>query len=306
MSKRKTTEQFIEEAHKVHGYKYDYSKVEYINNKIKVCIICPIHGEFWQIPDNHLKGFGCSSCTNNMKYNNESFINKSNIIHNFKYDYSKVEYINNKIKVCIICPKHGEFWQRPDKHLNGQGCSKCATEYANLLRKYDNSIFIEKSKNIHNDKYDYSKVEYLNNHTKVCIICPIHGEFWQKPNDHLRGVGCSKCNESHLEKTVCNILLENDIIFERQKRFEWLGKQSLDFYLPDYNIGIECQGRQHFEPIDFFGGEKGYDEIVERDKRKLQLCIENKIKLIYFASDKRIKNDIINDFNDILTLLKNE
>lgn len=116
--------------------------------------------------------------------------------------------------------------------------------------------FIEKARQIHGDKYDYSKVEYVNNKTNVCIICPEHGEFWQTPHNHLKGKGCPICSESKLEKKVRNFLIENKIKFETEKTFEWLkneGQLRLDFYLPDYNIAIECQCEQHFKPIDFAG-----------------------------------------------------
>lgn len=123
--KRLTTEQFILKALTVHGNKYDYSKVEYKNNKTKVCIICPIHGEFWQLPSFHLNGCNCSKCKGK-NITTEEFVRKANIIHHNRYDYSKVNYIDNKTKVCIICPIHGEFWQTPDAHINGnQGCPAC-------------------------------------------------------------------------------------------------------------------------------------------------------------------------------------
>ena len=115
MKKRLTTEEFIERARKVHGNRYDYSKVEYINDRTKICIICPIHGEFWQKPNNHLNGNGCRQCgilSRSLKRSKckDEFIKEAIIKHNGKYDYSKVDYANNSTKVCIICPIHGEFW----------------------------------------------------------------------------------------------------------------------------------------------------------------------------------------------------
>lgn len=118
------------------------------------------------------------------------FINKAKSIHGDKYDYSKVEFVNTKTKVCIICPEHGEFWQTPEKHLSGQGCPSCAK-----TKKSDTTSFIEKAKAVHGDRYNYSKVVYVNNKTKVCIICPDHGEFWQDPHNHLKGKGCPLCGK---------------------------------------------------------------------------------------------------------------
>ena len=126
----------------------------------------------------------------------EEFVERAKKIHGDKYDYSKVEYINNSTEVCIICSKHGEFWQKPEKHLRGHGCAKCCKTGI----KSNTNDFIEKAKIVHGDKYDYSKVEYVNNHTKVCIICPIHGEFWQTPNSHLNGNGCFDC--SYIERGI--------------------------------------------------------------------------------------------------------
>ena len=246
MPKRLTTEQFIEKARKIHGNKYDYSKVKYINNITRVIIICPKHGEFLQTPNDHLDGCGCSKCGGVKKSNTNDFIAQSKKIHGDKYDYSKVEYINNKTPVCIICPVHGEFWQKPNDHLGGHGCSKCSG-----TKKLTTEEFIKKAKEIHGDKYDYSKVEYKDNKTKVCIICPKHGEFWIRPNSHLsQKQECKHCKKSKMENKIASILLDNNILYTYQysnKDCGWLGKQSLDFFLPKYNIAIECQGEQHYK-----------------------------------------------------------
>ena len=190
--KRLTTEEFIRKAKEIHGDKYDYSKVEYVDNRTKVCIICPEHGEFWQRPNNHLMGNGCQKCIGK-GLTQEEFINEAREIHGDKYDYSKVEYKTKKDKVCIICPKHGEFWQIAQSHLSGHGCPKCAIEKAGETQRLSKEEFIKKAREIHGDRYDYSKVEYVNSQTKVCIICPEHGEFLQVPNAHLGGCGCPKC-----------------------------------------------------------------------------------------------------------------
>ena len=199
MPKRKTTEQFITEAKEVHGNKYDYSKVEYVNANTKVCIICPDHGEFWQKPAGHYNmGKGCAKCgyEKNAKAQlgtTEEFIAKARKVHGDKYDYSKVEYVGGHSKVTIMCSKHGPFEQTPSMHLTNGGCRLCGVEVrANKLRKTVEQ-FIAEAKEVHGDKYDYSKVEYSTSGTKVCIICPDHGEFWQPPNSHLSGRGCRKC-----------------------------------------------------------------------------------------------------------------
>ena len=256
-----------------------------------MCIICPEHGEFWQTPNKHIiHKHGCPKCAKNgVKLTTEEFIEKAKEVHGDKYNYSKVKYVNAHTKVCIICPKHGEFLMEPGCHIFKQGCPKCGKENTIKKIKKNKKEFVKKAKEIHKNKYDYSKVNYINNKTKVCIICPVHGEFWQTPNDHLDGHGCPKCNERKLEKETRFFLMENNIKFEYQKRFSWLGKQSLDFYLPDYNIAIECQGKQHFQPIKFFGGEKAFEKQVERDKKKKKLCEENNLKLYYVNNLKNIR-----------------
>lgn len=140
--------------------------------------------------------------------------------------------------------------------------------------------FIKKSKKIHGNKYDYSKVNYVNKDTKVCIICPEHGEFWQTPHVHLNGHGCPKCKSSSMEDEVANILMQKEIIFEQEKTFDWLKYKNLlrlDFYIPKYKLAIECQGVQHFKPIDFAGKGKEwaknlFDKSNKRDKIKFSLC----------------------------------
>jgi hypothetical protein len=282
-NKRKTTEEYIKEAQKVHGDKYDYSKVKYININTKVCIICPIHGEFWQRPDNHLQGKGCPDC---IRKTTEQFIEKAIKKHGYKYDYSKVEYIDAKTKVCIICPKHGEFWQTPNNHLMGYACPECGGS-----KRKTTEQFIEKSKEVHGDKYDYSKVDYVNNKTKVCIICPEHGEFYQAPGDHLSGSGCPKCNSSKLEVEISNCCPE----FEHEKTFDWLkdkGSLRLDFYDDDLKLGIECQGIQHFTPVKHFGGKRGFNNRLKRDKLKYKQCHEHGIDIVYYFLEDFSRYDL--------------
>nr|DAR64447.1 MAG TPA: restriction enzyme [Caudoviricetes sp.] len=302
-----TKEEFIKKAYEVHGDKYDYSKVDYVNSKTKVCIICREHGEFWQTPNAHIKGCGCPMCKGSkirerFVSNKEAFIKKARLKHGDKYDYSKVEYVNSVTKVCIICREHGEFWQTPNSHLSGQGCLTCWIEKQTSTKEE----FIKKANEVHKDKYDYSKVDYVNSTTKVCIICHEHGEFWQTPDVHTKGSGCQKCNLSHLERSVMTYLDEHEIAYDYQKRFDWLGRQSLDFYLPDYKIGIECQGLQHFEEVDYFGGKEGLNECKKRDKRKFKKCQKNGIKVLYYSNlGIEYPYDVFEDLDLLFKEIKN-
>jgi hypothetical protein len=279
---KKTTEQFIKQARMIHGDKFDYSKVKYDGTDVKVCIICPEHGEFWQTPYCHLKGDQCPACSKVQRITQDIFIERCTKIHHGKYDYSKVKFEHTQKKVCIICPKHGEYWQTPYGHLQGYGCPICGGS-----KRLTNEEFIEKAKLIHEDKYDYSKVQYKNTSTKVCIICPEHGEFWQTPNNHLFGAGCPTCPESYMEGEVRHFLLKNNIVFEQEKGFDWLvfhRRMYLDFFLPEYGVAIECQGRQHFLPSQLFGGEEFYKQTKERDAAKKKLCEEHGIRILYYSN----------------------
>ncbi len=344
-----TTDEFIESAKAIFGDRYDYSKAVYKGNKEKVCVICKEHGEFWVAPNNHLHGNGCPKCYGNAKIDKDEFLRRAIERFNGKYDYSKVEWKGYKRKVCIICPEHGEVWQTPYLHLRTQGCLKCSGSFM------DQDFFIEKAKAIHGDKYDYSKVVYKSSKEPVCIICKKHGAFWQKPNDHLlghgcrkcyaeqtsvrltkteenflaianevhkgkydyslmqyvnrntpitiickkhgpfiqmpkahvRGSGCPMCNNSFLEEQVTTLLRKMSIKFVPQKTFDWLtynGTLHLDFYLPDYDVAIECQGIQHFRPVEFWGGEEGLAQTKTRDTVKRQLCEQKGIKMLYFSN----------------------
>lgn len=174
------------------GDGYDLSKAVYVNASTPMTIICPKHGEFKKFPFAILSGQKCPMC-NNRHLTTKDIIEKFHAVHGDKYDYSKVEYHKMHDKVCIICPEHGEFWQTPNKHLKGQGCPKCGKENASKKLLKNNSFFIQKAKEVHGNKYDYSKVNYVNSCTPVTIICPQHGEFQQLPHDHLNGHGCPKC-----------------------------------------------------------------------------------------------------------------
>ena len=179
------TKKFIEKSIIKHGNKFIYNKVNYINSKLKVIISCKIHGDFEQMPNNHLSGQGCSKCSGKYKPNLTEFIEKCVKIHGNKYFYNKVNYINNYSKIILECPLHGDFSQTPNNHLMGQGCLKCSGNH-----KMSNLEFIKMSNDIHLNKYLYEKVNYTNCETKVEITCKKHGSFNQTPYRHLKGDGC--------------------------------------------------------------------------------------------------------------------
>ena len=155
--------------------------------------------------------------------------------------------------------------------------------------------WIKAASKLHNNKYDYSKVNYVDAKTKVCIVCPEHGEFWQKPSAHMQGRGCPICNESVLEREIITFLNNEGIEYEYRYHSEWLENLELDFYLPKFNIAIECQGLQHFEPIKHFGGVDRFIKQIENDRIKLEKCNEKKIPLLYFSNLK--KENMITSLN---------
>lgn len=319
-----TTETFIKKANGVHGDKYDYSMVEYVNTNTLVKIICPKHGEFEQKPNVHLQGKGCPRCgieKTHTVMTTDDFIKKAKTVHGNKYDYSRSEYKSPFEPLVIICPQHGEFKQKASYHLSGNGCPLCGLNKVAKTLSLDSDTFIEKAKKIHGNKYDYSKVDYINNKTDVIITCPIHGDFKVKPFNHLYNKsGCPRCSTSKLEEKLCLFLKEKNISFDRQVSFDWLKndltnyKMKYDVFIPSLSLAIECQGQQHF----FSGGiydEQMVSSTIHRDTVKNRLSMENSIQLIYYipAEFKKyaLESSLYNDNNmffnleDLTQFLKN-
>ena len=303
LNRRHTKEEFIEKAISIHGDKYDYSKMGYINNSIKISIICHEHGVFTQKPNSHLNNQGCPKCgilkrSNHNRKTSEDFIKRLKAYHGDKYDYSLIEYIKNSSKVKIICPIHGIFEQRPNLHVNRDGCPKCGIEVRAQKSRLSQDDFIERSILKHGNLFDYSLVEYIKSDVKVNIICHEHGVFKQSPHSHLSGTGCPICNLSYGEKNIISILNEKNISFISQKTFDDCIYRSLlyfDFYLPNHNLCIEYDGGQHFKPVEYFGGEKAFKETVKKDNIKNEYCKDNNINLV------RIK---YTDFDNIITIIE--
>lgn len=174
----------------------------------------------------------------------KNFIDKCLVLHNNKYSYEKTEYLRNDVKVNITCPMHGEFWQMPYSHLRGAGCEKCGIKKSKQTRTYSNETFIEKANNVHNFKFDYSKLEYTNSTSKIIVICKKHGEFYPTANNHLQGSNCPKCR------------YENNVKFlgiKEEKFKEKIKNKNLNekfLFLSDYvnysqPIKIQCKKCKH-------------------------------------------------------------
>ena len=369
---RKTTEIFIERALARHGDTYNYSKVKYFDGRTPVTIVCPRHGRFKQIPYVHFSGCGCPQCgkekaSDGIRKDVDSFIQESKQVHGDRYGYDKVVYVNSNTPVIIVCPEHGDFQQKPVNHINGQGCQACGRLKANQSHSSRaGAKFVSRAIKIHDDRYNYDKVIYIKANQKVIIVCLEHGEFKQLPNTHLQGhgcpkcandftagklrlaqgdverkfpgelvsgqtyrtnrqmlewrcpaglehpdyeqtyhtrehgVGCPQCSESDGEKRISAYLKSNNIIFEREKRFlscKHILVLPFDFSLPEHQILIEFQGRQHYHPVSWFGGKKTLKNYKKRDRIKRYwarkngwhlICVPYTIKNISKYLDKRL------------------
>lgn len=296
-------ERFIIESKQIHHDTYDYSEAVYIYNYLPVKIICKYHGVFEQTPHNHLKGRGCKYCANNVKLTTCQFIERAKKIHKNKFDYSVCEYINSKTPVKIICKNHGEFFVFPSNHLKGTDCMQCSDNDRSINQRLPKQVFVDRSNKIHNNFYIYDNVVYINEKLKVEITCPNHGQFEQKPDHHMRGVGCPKCKISKGEKKIIEILNNKKISFEFQKIFDDCinpntnSKLRFDFYLPNYNLCIEFDGQQHYKEVAYFGGKPGYLKIKEKDKLKDDYCKLNNIKLARVKYNENINAKIIKLLN---------
>ena len=244
-NKKITTKIFIEKAQKIHKNEYSYIKSSYTKYHNKLIITCSKHGDFQQSPYVHLRGSGCPLCYGNEKLTIKEFIQRAQKIHNDKYDYNLVIYENNKTKIKISCPIHGEFEQTPTRHLCGDGCPKCGIIVTANKNKRTTLQFIKEAQKIHGNKYDYSKSTYLGCYEPLIIICSKHGEFTQKPIIHINcNSGCPDCgNNSKGEITIKTFFEKNQIKFERQKMFDNCNgikrKLPFDFYLPNNNYMLQ-------------------------------------------------------------------
>lgn len=291
-----TTEEYIRRAKAVHGDKYGYELTEYVDRNTFITITCPVHGPIKVNPYTHIRlGTGCMKCANDKTkktcaLTTERFIERAKEYIGSHYDYSRVEYKNAHTPVTIGCPIHGWFTKLPmEIQQQRRGCPKCALEKRDDKRRTGISDFIRRSNIIHHNKYNYDKAIYINQQTNVTISCPKHGDFSQRPLDHLRGKGCPLCKNSHFESIVLSFLKKHKIQFKQEQTFSWLKRKSLlklDFYLPEYNVAIECQGSQHFglNSTRFnFMSESDYKDTRIRDELKYNLCKEHGIRILYFC-----------------------
>lgn len=295
--KRKdTTEKFVEKAMAVHGNRYDYSKSVYLGTNEDITIICPEHGEFVTTPGRHLNNKnGCPECakkaiSEKLSLGKEEFVKRSTEIHCGKYDYSLSEYVNQDTPVSIICPIHGVFEQKPEYHMCGSQCPECAKVARAMKHFLGTENFVARAREVHGNRYDYSKTVYTGIYDPVTITCPEHGDFTQKANDHLCGCGCQECGRafSRYENEIYDFLrkvMPEGATIIKNDRIILLGNE-LDIYIPEKKVAIE------------FDGLFWHNEINKPDKKyhlaKTEMCEKAGIHLIHIFEDEWIyKQDIV-------------
>lgn len=232
-----------------------------------------------------------------------NFINKSNEVHHDSYDYSKTKYINMRTKVEVICPSHKSFLVTPASHLYLEsGCPQCGLIKRKPKPRKTTEKFAEEATAVHGGKYDYSKTKYTKSSDKVLITCKQHGDFTSIAHNHLRGSGCASCAESKGETFLAELLSNYGIEFKREHRLE-KSTYRYDFYLPVQNILIEFHGIQHYEVVDYWGGEDGLKDRQRRDAEKVHLAKEYGIPLItlnvYHLNSKVLEQALQRDLKSI-------
>ena len=306
-------DEFLEKSKETHGDIYDYSKVVMNGVDTHVTIICKLHGEFTQTPYKHYSDKnGCNQCgiirrSEANRFTLDEFIGKANEKHEYKYDYSKVVYINSQTPVIIICKEHGDFSQAPNSHLQGCGCEKCGIKTRSDNQRQTTKEFITKAKEEHGDIYDYSKTNYVSGHKHIIIICKIHGEFTQDPYNHLGGAGCPVC----LNKTEANLYKWLKAIYQntvKEYRAEWCINPKTgrflryDFMIPSIMTIIELDGGQHFKQV------RNWDTpetAIKKDVFKMQKAKEKGYKIIrilqqdvYKNNDEWLNENLLSEINN--------
>ena len=242
-------EKFIIKSKKVHGNRYDYSKVDYVNSRTNVIIKCTEHGEFYPSPGNHInRKSGCPKCSiieqhNKQKKTLEEFIEDSIKVHGEKYDYSESKYIGGKTKITVICKEHGRFYPTPNNHVRKTGCPKCSLIEQGERQTKTLEEFIIQSKNVHGDLYDYSQVNYINTETIISVKCKKHNElFYPTPNNHLRGSGCPECKTEKLTKTLDEFIKDS-----KEVHGELYNYSKVDYEKGDKKVIIICKKHGEFK-----------------------------------------------------------
>jgi formylmethanofuran dehydrogenase subunit E/very-short-patch-repair endonuclease len=299
-NKKITIEDVINKSKNIFGDKYEIEDQKIENNRSKIKIYCKkCNKYFYQSINTHLSGKGCPICAGNVKLTLNELREKSYKIHGDLYNIPDQEFDNIIEIYCKKCKEY--FYQRISDHLKGSGCKKCGIIKRNKKLTLKFEEFSERANKIHNKKYLYFEDTYTNTRNKTKIFCNNCGNvFYQTPSHHLNMHGCPYCLESKGEKTISDYLIYNNIKFKRQKTFdECKYKRVLpfDFYLPEFNMCIEFDGKQHYElfykrKFDI----KSLNDQIIRDNIKDKYCEDNNIKMLRIKYTdniiEKLKNNI--------------
>lgn len=305
-------DEFYEKACKIHrdengDLKYEYFPTELVDGKqTELTFKCKkCEKEFKQKASVHLMGSGCQNCkketiSQKLKYTLEEYKSKCRKIYGYRYDLSELNYISATDYVTPICPIHGKFKIYATNFLKGNGCLKCKHIENSLKQMKSHEEYISEAEEVHGKgKYIYL-TKYMGKLKPITFKCTKCGHTTtRQAQAHLRGAECSFCSCSSLERNTIKILEELKIEYSHLVKFKWLGRKSLDFYLPDLNLAIECQGTQHFKEKFIFKRkvikEYSLKEAIERDIAKYNLCRANNVNLLYVFDDKIKLDNIFNN-----------
>ena len=303
-------EEFKNICNTIHDYKYDYSKVEYVNNYTHVLVGCSAHNLEWSVQANsHMKGARCRECANEsiskkLRRSFDDYLIIFKNVHGDIFDFSRSDYKGSKEPILVICEKGHEWWVAPQKLADGAKCSYC------LGRHKTREEFIKQSNIENNFRYTYDNVVYVNNHTKVSVTCPIHGDFLVTPMNHMKKGqprGCPSCQHSRGELAVRKVLQNMNLKFTPEFWFsdcKNINPLPFDFAIfnADKSIKFLCemQGQQHYTPVCFGGiskerAEENFIRTQLTDSIKKDYCQKNGIPLLCIH---------YSDINNIPTIIK--
>lgn len=275
---------FAEKARRVHGDRFDYSRAYETDDAGRALIICPIHGEFWQLKSNHLSGRGCRLCSNEARTTTVSeFIARSREAHGDTFDYSRVlQFASTRDQVEIICRVHGSFLQIARDHMRGVACQRCSIEKTKVTFEE----FLERARAAHGDRYGYLEESWRIDPQFVTVICPEHGPYQQNWQNHCIGMGCSKC-KSFVSKPEIEIFealsLEVPETIQQSVR-SVISPKELDIWIPELKLAIEFNGTAYHDKAIWAESLRS-SEIRSRELNKTELCSELNIRLIHIWED---------------------
>ena len=295
----KTQEEYVRQVAEVVPYIIVLG--EYCGNDVPIPHLCTKHNIEWMpYPSNVLKGEGCPECGKEKFHEkrckkHEEYVEELAIVNPTVEVID--EYIDNQTEILHHCLIHDVYWNiRPANALMGKGCPECHKERIGRSNAMSHEEYAERLRDVNHDIMIIG--EYINNLTPTLHKCLIDGYEWYATPAHiLCGTGCPQCKETNGERIVRHWLEAHNILYEFQKKFDDCRDKyvlSFDFYLSDYNAIIEFQGRQHYEPIDYFGGEGKFEQQVNHDKIKLDYCKQNNIRLLCIKYDEDIDEVLTN------------